>query len=227
MSALDPVWALVPVNPPQTGKSRLAPLLSPDERAELARHMAHDVLAALRGAPAIAAVALLAADESAAAIAGDLPCRLLADERSGDLCASLTAAARRLGAEGAATILIVPGDLPALTAGDVDALLAAHRGGVTVAVAARDGGTNGLALTPPGAIPCLFGPDSAARHLAAARERGLVATRLALPGFARDIDTVDDVRWLCEQATGAAAREYLGRSGICARVLARRETRSA
>ncbi len=227
MGAFDPVWALVPLKPPEEAKSRLAPQLDPAERAELARHMARDVLAALRGARTVAGIALLAADDSAAALAGGLPCRLLADEHPGNLCASLMAAARRLGTDGAATVLIVPADLPALTGADVDALLAAHRGGVSVAVAARDGGTNGLVLTPPGAIPCLFGPDSAARHLAAAHERGLVATRCTLPGFARDIDTVDDVRWLCEQTPGTSARDYLDRSGICARVLAGRETHSA
>jgi len=227
MGEFDPVWALVPLKPPEEAKSRLAPLLGPAERADFARHMARDVLAALLSARALAGIALLAADDRAAAVADGLPCRLLVDEQPGDLCASLVAAARRLGADGAATALIVPADLPALTGADVDALLAAHRGGVSVAAAARDGGTNGLVLTPPGAIPCLFGPDSAARHLAAAHERGLVATRCTLPGFARDIDTVDDVRWLCEQTPGISARDYLDRSGICGRALARHEAHRA
>ena len=69
-------------------------------------------------------------------------------------------------------------------------------------------------MTPPDAGPCQFGPDSARRHVAAARLRGCAAA-LPLPGFARDIDTVDDVRWLCEQPAGSAAREYLDASGIC------------
>lgn len=199
MGTHDPAWALVPVKSPAAAKTRLAPWLTPTERTALATRMAHDVLAALRAARSLAGIAVLAADADGAALAHGTPCRVLEDERPGDLCASLGAAAARLAADGARTLVIVPADLPTLAGSDVDALLAAHRGGVSVAVAARDGGTNALVLTPPEAITPLFGPDSAARHLAAARERGLTATRLELPAFARDIDTFDDLRWLRER----------------------------
>jgi 2-phospho-L-lactate guanylyltransferase len=198
VGASDPAWALVPVKSPAAAKTRLAPWLTPAERAALATRMAHDVLAALVASRSLAGIALLAADADGAALARGTPCRVLEDERPGDLCASLDAAAARLAADGARTVVIVPADLPALTGNDVDELLAAHRGGVSVAVATRDGGTNALVLTPPEAIPSLFGPDSAERHLAAARERGLTATRLELPAFARDIDTIEDLRWLRE-----------------------------
>ena len=118
-------------------------------------------------------------------------------------------------------MVIVPVDLPTVTPRDVGALLAAHHAGVTVVPAAMDGGTNALAMTPPDAADCLFGPDSARRHLDSARRRGIPGALLPLPGFARDIDTVDDVVWLCGQPPGGAARQYLDRSGICARILRR------
>jgi 2-phospho-L-lactate guanylyltransferase (CobY/MobA/RfbA family) len=76
-------------------------------------------------------------------------------------------------------------------------------------------------MTPPGAAPCRFGRDSARRHLEAARQLGLPARQMALPGFARDLDTVDDVLWLCEQPGGGEARRYLETSGICARLRSR------
>jgi 2-phospho-L-lactate guanylyltransferase len=227
MNAIDPVWALVPVKQPGAAKSRLAPALSPGERAELARHMTRDVLTALGATPALAGIAVLAADEGGAALARGFPCRFLEDERPGDLCASLGAAAGRLAAGGARTVVIVPADLPTLTGADVGALLAAHRGGVSVAVAARDGGTNALVLTPPQVIECLFGPDSAARHLAAAKAHGVAAARLEPAAFARDIDTVDDVLWLCGCPQGGAARDYLERGGICGRILRQQDNRSA
>jgi 2-phospho-L-lactate guanylyltransferase len=218
MNAVGPAWALVPVKPPDASKTRLAPTLNPQERAELAARMTHDVLSALQSAPALAGIAVLAADEHGAALARGFPCRLLKDSRPGDLCASLGAAAAQLAADGAGTVVIVPADLPTLTGADVGALLAAHEGGVSVAPAARDGGTNALVLTPPRAIECLFGPDSARRHLDAARRAGLTASRLELPGFARDIDTVDDVLWLCARPEGGSAHEYLDRAAICARL---------
>jgi 2-phospho-L-lactate guanylyltransferase len=214
------VRAVMPIKPAGTGKSRLAALLDEPERAMLARCMAVDVIAALRACPLVAEIAILGAGDTALTLAGEFGCRLLADDATGNLCANLDRAAGILAAEGATTLLIVPADQPTLTPADIGHLLAAHAGGVTVAVAARDGGTNALVLTPPQAIGCLFGPDSAARHLAAAQARGLAARVLDPPAFARDIDTVDDVRWLCTRGPrepGGATLDYLQRSGICAR----------
>lgn len=215
---MDAVWALVPLKPLSTGKSRLADVLSPAERARLVRHMAEDVLQALRGSRVLTGIALLGADDATAELAREFDCSLLTDDRSGDPCANLDRAAARLGREGADTVMILPADLPTLTSVDIDALVLTHDRGVTIAIAERDGGTNALLLTPPGVIGCLFGADSAARHLKAARERGVPGCALPLPAFARDIDTVDDVLWLCDQPGRGAARKYLRRSRICERL---------
>jgi 2-phospho-L-lactate guanylyltransferase len=227
LSAIAPVWALVPIKPPAATKTRLAAALGAEERAELAAHMAHDVLTALNAASGLASVAVLAADQSAVRGVQDFRCRVLEDERPGDLCGSLGKAAARIEAEGARTLVIVPADLPALTGSDIDGLLARHWNAVSIVPAARDGGTNALVLTPPSAIECQFGPDSARRHLDAARRAGLTATRLELPGFARDIDTVDDVLWFCGRARGGRTREYLERAGICSRLGRERRHNSA
>lgn len=215
---MNPVWVLLPVKPAGSGKSRLAAVLGTGERAALMRCMAADVLRALGSCPELAGVAILGHDEPATSLAQASGCLLLADDASGDLCSNLDRAAAALGARGAATLLILPADIPAITGADIRKLLAAHRGGVTIAVAARDGGTNALLLTPPGAIGCQFGRDSAARHVAAARARGLQWTVLHLPAFARDIDTMDDVRSFCSQPSDGATRDYLQRSGICGRL---------
>lgn len=211
-------WALVPVKTLAGAKSRLAPALTPAERGELASCMASDVLRALRACPAIAGIVLLARDDEAGELAREFDCRVVTDDPQLALAANLQEAAAVLAREGVRTLLILPTDLPTLTAADVGALLAAHAAGVTVVPAERDGGTNALVLTPPDAAPCLFGPDSARRHLDAARRRGLTASRLELPAFARDIDTVDDVLWLCSQADGGTARDYLVRAALCPRI---------
>jgi 2-phospho-L-lactate guanylyltransferase len=202
-------WALVPVKTLAGAKSRLAPALTAAERGEFATCMARDVLRALRGCPAIAGIALLARTGEAVELAREFDCRILTDDPQRDLAANLQEAAAMLAREGVGTVLILPTDLPTLMPADVDDLLAAHSGGVTVVPAARDGGTNALVMTPPDAAPCLFGLDSAHRHLDAARRLGLTARRLELPAFARDIDTVDDVLWLRSQADGSVAKNYL------------------
>lgn len=219
---MSATWAVVPLKGAPSAKSRLAEGLAADERAALARHMAGDVLAALRAARGLDGIALLAPPGVAAELGAGW--RHLPDDPAGGLNGNLEAAAATLGREGAGTLLVVHADLPGLAAGDVEALLAAHRAAadqgpaVTLAPAARDGGTNGLAVSPPGAIPWCFGADSARRHREAAAERGIRCTSVDLPGFARDVDTMDDVAWLCATPGGGRTRHYLAGSGLCARL---------
>ena len=119
-----------------------------------------------------------------------------------------------LAAQGVRQLLVLPADLPTLTASDVRRLIEGHHGGLSLCPAARDGGTNALLLSPPTAIPFLYGPDSARRHLEAAQARGIAARHTDLAGFARDIDTPDDVYWLLEQRIACATLAWLSYSGI-------------
>jgi 2-phospho-L-lactate guanylyltransferase len=211
--------ALVPLRLAVSAKSRLGAVLAPAERAALASAMARDVLAALAGTPGLARLIVVAPDPAAGALAEEFGAGLQLDPPGCDLAQSLQHACAAAAAAGADGALVIPADLPALTAADVGQLLAAHTGGVTVVPAGNDGGTNALLLTPADTIPCLHGPDSARRHLAAAAAAGVHAVRLPLPGFARDLDTVDDVRWLCNQPAGGHAWRYLRSSGVAGRLM--------
>jgi 2-phospho-L-lactate guanylyltransferase len=213
-------WALVPIKRFPAAKSRLAGMFSRDECNRLAENMARDVLRALIAAPEIAGIGILTAEATLAQFPEASGARLFAETPGGDYCADLAAAAATLAAAGARTVVVLPSDLPTLSAADIRALLGAHTStpeGVTVA-AARDGGTNALVLTPPTVIPLLFGPDSASRHIAAADARGVVSQRLELPAFARDIDTPDDVQWLVGQRIACATIAYLRASGLADRL---------
>lgn len=63
-------------------------------------------------------------------------------------------------------------------------------------------------------IPFLYGPDSAARHRAA----GVPVQSVNLAGFARDVDSPDDLRWLLTQRIACATLAWLKASGIVERV---------
>jgi 2-phospho-L-lactate guanylyltransferase len=88
---------------------------------------------------------------------------------------------------------------------------------VTICPAAEDGGTNALLLSPPTAIPFLYGPDSAARHKAAAEAAGVPVRVVNIAGFARDVDSPEDLRWLAGQKIACATRAWLTASGISER----------
>lgn len=205
MNASAPV-ALVLVRDPGTAKSRLGPALRPRERAALAGAMLVDVVAALRGAE-VGRVVVLAGGDEAAAAARSLGVDVLLDPPGGHgIDAAVTAASRRLRARSS---LVVPADLALLRAEDVAALLA--QPGDVVVAATSDAGTGGLLRRPAWGIPTAFGPHSAARHLLVARQAGLTAERVEIPGFALDVDEPSDL-------LAAASSPALGR--VTARVLA-------
>ena len=207
-------WALIPVKPFALAKTRLEGLLSRDECAQLAAHMLLDVLRALAATPLIEGITLLGNEPQLAALTAGSGARLLPEPAGMDYRQALNEAAAALATQGVRQLLVLPADLPTLTGADVRRLVEGHHSGLSLCPAARDGGSNALLLSPPTAIPFLYGPDSAQRHLEAAQARGIAARHIDLAGFARDIDTPDDVYWLLEQRIACATLAWLKSSGI-------------
>jgi 2-phospho-L-lactate guanylyltransferase len=135
------------------------------------------------------------------------------------LSANLNIAARQLGAEGVTTLAIIPSDLPLLQSPDIDALLDEAGPGLCICAASRDGGTNALVLSPPDAIQFHFGVHSAQRHFDAGRAAGLASRKIDQPAFAIDIDTPDDLAWLCQQAVANHTADFLDRTGLRTKIL--------
>jgi 2-phospho-L-lactate guanylyltransferase len=216
------IWALLPVKTPERAKTRLASVLHPKECAELSRAMLLDVLAAMQASSHITHIGVLTSDPEVAALIEQLGHTVIPDEDDISLCEGLNKAASYIAAQGAAAILIIPGDIPTVTAADIEQLIKrhceAHASGLSICPAIRDGGTNALMCSPPDALPFQFGNDSARRHIELAHARGLSAERIPTQAFFRDIDTPEDLVWLSDQETGANTMNYLRESGIFARL---------
>ena len=196
---------IVPLRQPGAGKSRLARMLSPEARAELATAMLSDVVAALR-ASAVDEVVIAADGPAAARAAATTGARVVLDPPgTADLDTALAAAAVQVPAD--RDLLVVPADLPRLTGQDVDALLAAQQPVVVAPTAG--GGTGGLLRRVGARIPTAYGPGSAARHVAAARHAGLQATTVERDGFHHDVDTWTDLVALHEVELGARTAQVL------------------
>ncbi len=211
------VQALVPVKTPAKAKSRLAPVLDPAECAQLCRVMLDDVLAALAAARAVTGITVLTADPATAAAVRARGHDVIVD-RHETLNEALDQAARELRERGVDTVLVLPADIPTVTAHDIELLLERHAGGMSVSPAIRDGGSNALVCTPPDAVPFCFGTDSARRHLQAAEQAGLHTARLPLNTLFRDIDLPDDLIWLNQQDGAEHSLTFLRESGISARL---------
>lgn len=215
-------WAVVPLKPLAEAKQRLAPALRAAERAGLSRAMAADVLATLTAAPALAGVLVVTADAGLAALANEHGARVLGEGSAAGYNEAVERAARQLDAAGARAMICVPGDVPLLQAGEVDQLAAAlaHPPAVVLAPDAERDGTNALGLAPPTLLAPQYGPESFARHRAAAAALALEATVLDLPGLALDIDTIEDLRALAARGPRGHTRAYLAEAGLLGRLSA-------
>jgi 2-phospho-L-lactate guanylyltransferase len=216
------LWAVLPVKEMAGSKQRLAPLLAPAERVALMRVMVGEVLAALLAARGLAGVAVVTLDAWTADLALGAGARVITAGARDGHTGSVTAAAALLAAEGAAGVLTLPGDIPAVTPAEVEALLAAHGAApaFTIAPAHDEKGSNAIALSPPGAVPLRFGEDSYVPHLAAARAQGIEPRILPLPGVALDIDHPADLALFARAPVAAGTRTlaHLRDSGILGRL---------
>ena len=194
-AASRPAPALVPLKGHRAGKRRLAAALSAERLRRFARAMAENVLGALADAECVGAVVALSDDPDVAELAERCGAAVWPDS-GGGLNAAVAAAARRLADAGEREVLIVHGDMPLLSAGELCALLDYHRRAGHALSVAPDRfcqGSNALVLSPPDAIAPHYGPGSCRRHLAAAAAAGQRAGTLFLPGCALDIDTPADL----------------------------------
>ena len=189
------VWCLIPVKPLRQAKRRLAALLRPDERTELARAMALDVFDAAAGARELAGVAVITRDPDVASSARRRGFRVIDEDEGSDLCAAAEAGAENLRREGATGVLVIPADLPLASAGDLDALAGRHGPAPAVSLvrAEHDGGSNAVLCSPVGLIPFQYGPDSFERHRRASLRVGVTPKVAVLPSLGRDLDRPCDV----------------------------------
>lgn len=172
--------ALIPLKPADERKSRLAEALGPDERAALSDRMFDHVVGVLATTPGIADIVLLAP-----AAPEGWPHGWIGDEGRG-LNAELASCREALPGD----LLIVHADLPVLTSGDVEALLAAaEAAGSVIAPDRHNRGTNALALRDGVLLHPRFGANSFARHVEVMPSSAVVHRE----GLARDVDTPEDL----------------------------------
>ena len=207
--------AVVPVKKAGDAKQRLASVLRPSERAQLAHAMLEDVLAALAATTGIASMLVVTADREAAGIAARFGAEVTAEQAQAGHTAAVSHAAARLAGRGL-DMLALPADIPLVQPDDIAHLLALHgqaieRGTPLFAIVpARDErGSNAVICSPATAIPLRFGDDSFIAHLAAARARGIEPTIARLPRIALDIDRPDDLAALLAAAASTRTRALL------------------
>jgi 2-phospho-L-lactate guanylyltransferase len=219
------VWAVIPVKELEGAKHRLSPLLTPAERQALTRVMISEVLEAVAATRGLAGVLVVTLDPWATEQARRIGARVVTEGARDGHTGSVNGGIRTLLAEGRRGMITMPGDIPAATPAEIEAVLAAHPRegrGFTITPAHDEKGSNAVLLSPPDAVPLRFGDDSYVPHLDAARRFGLEPAIVPCPGIAMDIDhPVDLALFLAlPRSEGTRTRAFRDESGIAARVRA-------
>ena len=184
---------ILPVKRLDQAKRRLSPYLDDGARQRLARALFEDAIALCESVDFLEWFVVTDDDEVLTA-AEEKGFRVVRDHGEG-LNAAVGLAIEAALSAGADSMAMIPCDVPLAFKGDlIDLLDTGATSDVVVVPSERDGGTNGLYLSPPDLLAPRFGEGSLRRHIEVAEQSSLRCALLSLPRLALDIDTLEDVR---------------------------------
>jgi 2-phospho-L-lactate guanylyltransferase len=189
---------LIPIKEPASAKTRLAALLSAEERRRLAWAMFEDVGRAVSGSRQADRIVMVTSFAPAIERARQLGWDVLIEESQVSESVSVDWASSVLSERGFDTVMRLPADLPLVRSEDIDSLLSIKLGSSgALIVGSRDGtGTNAIIRTPPNLFPSRFGPNSLALHRQEAARAGIECVMVKNSRIALDIDEPADLQAL-------------------------------
>jgi len=117
------LWAIVPVKPLNRRKSRLAEILSSEERTALNRGLLENTIKTLIDIPEIAHVLVISRDQAALSLARSLGARTVQENGAPKLNVALSRATGVAKTYATQSVLVLPADLPLITPEDVQVML--------------------------------------------------------------------------------------------------------
>lgn len=212
---------LVPFKNPTHAKQRLASRLTPAQRRTLALTLLDHTLAVLAQVRDADTVVVTTTEEIAERVRACGAMAIIEQESRGKKGGNGETAAVEFGtrwsmAEGYTRQIVVPGDMAALEAADVEAILRAPLpgAGVVLAPAVGDDGTNAIMTSPPNCLPFRFGKASFPEYLERAAALRLSVRVMRLPSFVLDIDSPEDLDSFLAAAPNVPAISLLKSWGI-------------
>jgi 2-phospho-L-lactate guanylyltransferase len=213
-------YILIPVKDLSQAKLRLAGLMTPEERKQLAWAMLERTFTEAARVQSVARVAVVSSYEPALEVAERYGMQMVIESEQTSESASIDFGSRRLEQLGAGAVLRLPIDLPLITAEDIEEVLALDvPAPSTVIVPSRDGvGTNAILRRPPTLFQSHFGPDSLEKHLAEARLVNAQCEIIHLDGIGLDIDEPADIAELMKRKELTTIHDVLKDMGIAQRL---------
>jgi 2-phospho-L-lactate guanylyltransferase len=197
------LWAIVPVKPLRRGKTRLAGVLSEDEREMLNLSLLGHTMLVLRQVKEIQQILVVSSDTAVLALAREHGARTVLEDGNPGLNTALHRATKVAQLYAAQGVLILPSDLPLLTKEDVEELIKQAEPSPVVVIAPdrRNEGTNALLVKPTGLIDYQFGDNSFFKHTTQARKFNINLKIINSPTLGLDLDFPEDLELLRQHQT--------------------------
>jgi 2-phospho-L-lactate guanylyltransferase len=189
------IWAIVPVKPLRRGKSRLAGLLSEEQRTRLNRYLLVHTLTILNEISEIEHTLVVSRDPAALALTRSMGGRTVLEDGAPQFNTAIMRATIVAQSQGARAVLVIPADLPLIEQIDIQTFLVKGNNPPVVVIAPdrRLDGTNCLFINPAGMIEYGYGPGSFLCHSARAREAGVRLEVFQSKHIGLDLDLPEDL----------------------------------
>jgi len=189
------LWVIIPVKPLKRSKSRLAPVLSEEERTLLNFKMLENTLAILKSCSCVQEILVVSRDPSVLSLARTYGAKTLQEDGEPGLNLALKRAVYVSKTYAAQAVLVLPADLPLLSKEDVESISAKwDKSPKLVIVPDRHmSSTNMLLLAPPDLIDFSYGPGSFERHVRQAQIKNADIEVCQLTSAELDVDNPDDL----------------------------------
>jgi len=202
------VYAIVPVKNLGASKQRLSEIFNPQERTLLTIAMLEDVLSALKKS-VVDKVVVVGENSEVNQEAKKFGAYYLSGCQVG-LNPAVEEASTWCADKGASSILVLPADIPLVTAQDINQIIDPRFGEPLVVLSpSQNWGTNALYQNPPKLIPACFGPKSFMNQIKEAYIRKALVRVHFSTEFATDIDSVIDLKILLKAETDSACKRVL------------------
>ena len=191
----------------QGPKSRLASVLDQGKRRRLAELMLLDMLAVLRETKSISQTFVISSDVRARELSEESGARTVHEEKDSGVNAAVMGGLRAIGGTGDA--LVLPADLPLISAREIEAALSLKRAVDCVLTPSRSfNGTNLLTFSARSPPKLSYDSDSFWSHLEGAARTGLRLAVLCSPGLMADVDVVEDLSALSQARRRSLSAEF-------------------
>jgi 2-phospho-L-lactate guanylyltransferase len=200
----------LPVKPLNRAKSRLADVLTADQRQRFAEMTLRHVLETTRSTRQITGTLVISRDNKVLSIAREFGARTVQESGQPALNPALMRATQLLASWNAGAILVLPADVPLLAPDDLAGMIrlaGTHEECVVIATDRLYDGTNALLVRPPGLLAYDYGPGSYRRHLNQAHSLGVHVAEYRSQNLQYDLDIPEDIGAFYEAVFGRSVPE--------------------